>query len=326
MAQRRTGMDVASIVTSRILEKMAQGNIPWKKPWKDMSLPRNYVSDREYTGVNQFLLAAMGRSSPYWLTKNQILDIAAKEGVYEETRSYTGEVIHSQGTYPLLDNAESQIVVFWKPMEKKVEERDTDGKLRMVTKRRAILRYYTVFNLDDTIGIPKKAVEARQHDPVEEGEAFITNAIQNGLSLKHGGDRAFYNPRADYVQLPNRESFENIEDYYKVFGHEAVHWTGGEKRMNREGIRSGYFGDKVYSHEELIAEFGAAFIAAHLGIDNEESEENSAAYIQSWSQFLKDNSQAVIRASGEAQKAVAWLTYDKSNSLRSFMAADSESD
>ncbi len=65
------------------------------------------------------------------------------------------------------------------------------------------------------------------------------------------------------------------------------------------------FGSAVYSKEELAAEFGASFLCALAGIDN--TLENSAAYINGWSNSLRSDNRLVITASSQGQKAADFI-------------------
>lgn len=63
-------MNVYEIVTERILEALAKGVVPWRKPWRTET-PKNMISGRAYRGVNIFLLQSQPFESPYWLTFKQ---------------------------------------------------------------------------------------------------------------------------------------------------------------------------------------------------------------------------------------------------------------
>ena len=78
-------------------------------------------------------------------------------------------------------------------------------------------------------------------------------------------------------------------------------------RLNREGIRNGYFGTQVYSQEELIAEMGAAYLCQVAQLDTTETIQNSAAYIASWLSHLKNNPKWIVQASSKARVAVEYL-------------------
>jgi hypothetical protein len=83
-----------------------------------------------------------------------------------------------------------------------------------------------------------------------------------------------------------------------------IHFTSPKGRCDRElGKR---FGDHAYAREELVAELGAAFLCADLGITLEPRADH-AAYIASWLTCLKGDKRAIFNAASLAQKAVDWL-------------------
>ena len=82
---------------------------------------------------------------------------------------------------------------------------------------------------------------------------------------------------------------------------------GDACRLNRECLETpAPFGSDVYSREELVAEFGAAFLCAQAGIDNTLA--NSASYIAGWSKALQSDKRLVITAASQGQKAVDYIT------------------
>ena len=125
-----------------------------------------------------------------------------------------------------------------------------------------------------------------------------------GADFRHGGNQAFYSPATDHVQMPPFQAFRDGLSYYSILAHEHTHWTANAARCNRElGKR---FGDNAYAAEELIAELGAAFTCAHLGLSTEPREDH-AQYIQSWLRVLKADKRAIFTAASKAQQACDWL-------------------
>ena len=121
--------------------------------------------------------------------------------------------------------------------------------------------------------------------------------------ITYGGTCAFYRPSEDIIGLPGRERFENAEEFYSAMFHEVTHSTGHKKRLNREGIaKPNGFGTNPYAKEELVAEFGAAFLCAHCGIDRGNLE-NSAAYLRAWITKLENDSRLAVKAATLAQEA-----------------------
>src|SRR6266571_3648025 len=117
---------VYQIVTEQIIKQLESGVAPWHRPWTTQ-IPKNLVSKREYRGINVFLLASRGYGSPYWLT-------------YKQATETGGNVRRGE---------HGSKVVFWKI--DKYETEDADGQT--LAKTSAILRYYTVFNVEQCDGI-----------------------------------------------------------------------------------------------------------------------------------------------------------------------------
>lgn len=276
---------IYEMITERIVEMLERGTVPWSMPWTggpSGSAPANLDSKRAYNGINHFLLLAMGRSSSYWVTYNQ----AKKMG---------GQVRKGEKGTP---------VIFWKQIE--VEEEENGKKIK---KKIPMLRYYTVFNLEQIDGIEAPdAPEPVKNDfrPIEKAER-IFNSMPQAPEIAHNEPRAYYSPKRDTINLPKPELFRSNEEYYSAAFHEMVHSTGHESRLNRRPsteIRS--FGDREYSKEELVAEMGAAYLCAHAGIENA-TINNSAAYIDGWINVLKGSPKMAIHAAGAAQKAANFI-------------------
>ncbi|MBE6441548.1 MAG: DUF1738 domain-containing protein [Desulfovibrio desulfuricans] len=278
-----TKTDVYQIITNRIISLLEEGTIPWRKPWSygAAQRPLNLVSHRHYQGINCFLLACTPYASPYWLTYSQ----ASKIGGHVRK----GE----RGNY----------IVFWKMYEK--EDANAEGGRKLLP----VLRYYTVFNVEQCEGIDCPKVEGEpcfRHDPIEAAEQ-IALSMPNRPTIGTGGVRACYSPTADHVQVPELSRYEKPEEYYSTLFHELAHSTGHESRLNREGITSNhFFGDEVYSREELVAEMASAFLCGYCGIENA-TIANSAAYIQSWIKVLRGDKKLAVIAAAQAQKAADYI-------------------
>ncbi|WP_260287796.1 zincin-like metallopeptidase domain-containing protein [Peribacillus aracenensis] len=149
---------------------------------------------------------------------------------------------------------------------------------------------------------PKHELEKFVHDPIKEAEKVKGNYF-NVPSFNFNSGGAWYRPFEDHINVPPKEDFEDINEYYSTLFHEMIHSTGHQDRLNREGItKHNRFGSKLYSKEELVAELGASMLCGVTGIDNE-TIDNSASYIDSWLQALKNDKTLIIKASQQAQKA-----------------------
>jgi antirestriction protein ArdC len=278
---------VYEIMTDRIVSKLEAGVVPWRQPWGPIGFraPMN-VRGNHYRGLNVFLLACQGHSSPYWLT-------------FRQAKELGGHVRAGERSTP---------VVFWKWIERKPVEGESDEHKRGSV---PILRYYNVFNVEQTGGLPEKFYRTEPAAPAPEPlptcEAIVAN-YPNPPSISHAGDRAYYAPSVDGVTLPKPEAFSSAESYFATLFHELGHSTSHESRLAREGVTDAVmFGSHKYSREELVAEITSAFLCARGGIDSEPITENSAAYIASWIRALEGSPKLVVIAAAQAQKAADWI-------------------
>jgi antirestriction protein ArdC len=274
-------VNVYEIVTSKIIEQLESGVAPWQKPWKSEP-PMNLVSQKEYRGLNVFLLASQGYGSRYWLSYNQ----ASKLG---------GHV--KQG-------AKSSLVVYWNIGEEKTT-RKTDGTER--TTKPILLRYYSVFNLEQTEGIADKlgltsTARVADIDACEWIVASMPNA-----PAREQSNKAWYRPSTDTVGMPSKTAFDSVEGFYATLFHELTHSTGHASRVGREGIENlNEFGSESYSKEELVAELGASMLAGVCGISPAVIQ-NNAAYLKCWIERLKGDSKLIVSAASAAQKAADYI-------------------
>ena len=171
-----------------------------------------------------------------------------------------------------------------------------------------LLRYYSVFNIDQTEGIKAPDVEVVQNtfDPIERVEEIISNMPMK-IDIRCGGNRAYYSPSLDYIQLPQLHTFNSPEEAANTKFHECIHATGHINRLGRKSIlETSYFGSHEYSKEELVAEMGATFLCGHAGIENI-TINNSAAYIAGWLKALKNDKTLLVHAASQGQKAADYI-------------------
>ena len=286
MSPKTKGQDtIYQMVTDRIMAELEKGVVPWHRPWQTAGLPKNMVSKKEYRGINVFLLACTEFGSPYWLSFKQVKQLGGQ----------------------VKKDSKSTVVVFWKWLE--YEDKDDPTKKKKIP----LLRYYRVFNLEQTTAIdPEKIPETpdqqpKQHSPIEQAEAIIAGMPNRPRMTSADHNRAFYHPRTDSVNIPPLDRFESPEQYYSTTFHELTHSTGHEKRIGRrKTTEPRHFGDSAYSKEELCAEFGAAFLCGHSGIVQKTVGE-SAAYIANWLKALRSDKKLAVHAAAQAQKAADYI-------------------
>jgi antirestriction protein ArdC len=284
--------DLYAEVTQRIVEAIERGVRPWARPWtRDQAapgmLPRRSTGEA-YRGVNVLLLWAAAQERGYvgntWLTYKQV---QAEGG--QVRRGERGTTVVYAGK-------------FTPAGETTVDDNDSGDDVS-ARRARAYLRSYTVFNAEQVDGLPPPATPALVESP-KVGEAVRAFIGKTGATVHHGGDRAFYAPGPDVVQVPHVCQFRDAAAYLGTVAHELVHWTGHPYRLARQfGQR---FGDRAYAVEELVAELGAAFVCAGLSVSAEPREDH-AAYLAEWLAVLKADKRAVFTAAAQAQRAADYL-------------------
>jgi len=283
--------DVYTRVTNKILADLSKGELTWRQPWKAAHVAGSItkplrVKGERYRGINVLMLWATalerGYIAPIYMTFNQAQQLG-------------GHVRKGE---------HGSLVVFAKTMTK--TEQDENGE--DVEKAIPFMRGYTVFNVEQIDGLPGNFYEVIKPEHVtplerdEKCERFFTNT---GADIRHGGNRAFYRIDDDFIKLPELQNFVDTEKYYATAAHEMCHWTRHPKRLDRDLGRKRW-GDEGYAMEELVAEIGAAFLCADLGITPETIEDHSA-YVASWLQVLKEDKRAIFTAASHAQKAADHL-------------------
>ena len=280
---QRGRRDAYQAITDRIIAALERGTVPWRAPWRTHG-HRNALSGRPYRGINLLVLA-----------------LTALEGGFDDPRWLTYRQAVSRGGHVRRGEHGSQVVL-WKWVER---EDPADGE---PAERYPLLRLFTVFNVAQCDGLklpPADGVEA--FDPLERAEAIVAG-YRDGPQVFHDADCAYYLPSRDEVHLPPREAFESAEALMGTEFHELSHSTGHHSRLARPAFEAGVapFGSESYSREELVAEFGAAFLCHEAGIDPSRLEQ-SAAYIASWLRALRDDRRLAVVAAAQGQRATDYI-------------------
>ena len=279
--------DIHQSITNTIIAAIERGAAEFRLPWRQSAgnamCPVNVGSGKRYRGVNIVTLWAIsdqhGYSSGRWGTYRQWAEAGAQVRKGEKAAH----------------------VVFYKEIAVTDEEDRRESRL--------IARASPIFAAEQVDGYaPNSNTPTPSMTPIEQAETFIE---KTGATIQHGGDRAFYRPATDEIVLPIREAFVGTptispaEAYYATAFHELTHWSGHERRCNRQLSRR--FGDAAYAAEELVAELGAAFLCADVGVSAEPRADH-AAYLGHWLKLLKADKRAIFTAASKASEAVAYLT------------------
>lgn len=284
--------DVYSRVTDQIVKVLEQGiteqwDIPWRAVDTAFRYPTNVFTGRRYRGVNVIALWAESQLHGY------------PEAVWGTFKQWA-ELGHCVGK-----GQKAATGVFWKPIDHSEREgaHDADGDGETDRNKHWIARAFPLFNAAQIAGYepPPEPPLPPEHERIAHAEAFFGGL---GADIRHGGNRAFYRTTTDHIQMPLFMAFPDPLEYYSTLGHEVTHWTGHPSRVARD--LTGRFGSESYAAEELIAELGAAFIAADLGLSPDPREEN-AIYIHQWLKILKSDNRAIFTAASHAQRAADYM-------------------
>lgn len=280
--------DIYQMVTDNIISALEKGIVPWTKPWHQSGLPMNLTTKKPYRGINPFLLGLQPFSSPYWLTFNQLKKLKNAK---------------------LLKGSKATPIVFWNFVKSKEVDENTGMR-----KRFALLKYFNVFNIEQTTGITVPETKSLDFQPIADCEN-ITDKMADIPEIIFGGNRAFYDCQNDKIGLPNKKQFKSSAQFYSTKFHELIHSTGHTSRLNRKELmelNDIFFAGDDYSKEELVAEIGASFLTALTGI-GEKVIDNQTSYINGWLKELRNDKRLIVSASGKAQTAVDYIIGAKVN-------------
>jgi antirestriction protein ArdC len=279
--------DVYARVTAQIINAIEQGVSNWRMPWHTSGRfafsPINVTSKKPYRGINTVCLWAAAEAKGYE---------RGEWGTYQQWQDRGAQVRKGE---------KATTVVFWKFANGSAET-DDDETPKSGSSRLLFTRGYSVFNAAQVDGYTANVeLDRPVIERIEQADAFFRSV---GATVRHGGNQAYYSPVSDHIQMPPFQAFRDGVSYYATLAHEHTHWTAKAGRCDRElGKR---FGDNAYAAEELIAELGAAFTCAQLGLSTEPREDH-AQYIQSWLRVLKADKRAIFTAASKAQQAADWM-------------------
>ncbi len=277
-------INVYELVTNRIIEQLENNIVPWEKPWGGtLDGAFNRVSKKPYSILNQMLLKYGGEYASF-----------------KQWKDLGGHIRKGE---------KSEIVVFWKMYPIKEKQDDETEIIKTIP----LLKYINVFHISQVDGVePLKQKVTHDIEPIDKAEKILNDYWnRENITIEHvKGDKAFYSPMFDKIQLPLFEQFKQSEEYYSTAFHESVHSTMKTSRCNRQEDRKGKvvsFGSEEYSKEELVAEVGSAQLMNIVGIETTKSFRNSTAYIQSWLKVLRNDNKFIVSASSKAEKAVNYI-------------------
>jgi len=191
-------------------------------------------------------------------------------------------------------------IFFFKPLSVDDKDSDEEGAKKTIF----LFKSYNVFNIEQTdIEIEEvEVIEPTENEVIENAKEFFDNIDYLDI-VKHS--QPHYSTSTDTIGMPSINDFVNAENYYSTLGHEYIHSTGIETRLNRDNFNSRKKSD--YAFEELVAEIGSIFVMARLGLNAEPIQDNSAAYLKSWLKSLENDKKMLWKAASQAHKAFNFL-------------------
>ena len=271
-------------VTNRVVAALQSGSVPfWRKTWttsKNSGLPSSAVSGKPYRGINTILLSLLGHESKWFST-------------YAGWKSLGGQVrLGERGVKAIL----------YKPVTKINDQGEEE-----VT-RFGFMKTFSLFHVSQIDGDLSRF---RDSDKPNSEPTFVdfapAEAVFNatGADVRFGGDRAYFSPCQDYIQMPPKTSFSkgSSQEFYSLLAHEFIHWSGHESRLNRLN-KFARFGNQAYAMEELTAELGAAFLANEIGLPHSDDLSNVTAYLSSWLNVLQRDHTAIFSVAAASSVAV----------------------
>jgi antirestriction protein ArdC len=292
MSEKPMEGDIYTQVTTRIIESLEAGVRPWMTPWNAehaagrITRPLRH-NGQPYSGINALVLwmeaDTRGYTAPIWMTFRQ----ARALGGHVRKGEKGARVIHANS------------------MTKTEADPETGEKAERTI---SFQKVYTVFNVEQIDGLPARYYAKAVGPTLDPGEriahveAFIA---ATGAEIRHGGNAAYYTAVGDRIQMPPFAFFRDRESYYGTLLHETVHWTKSPERLDRDFGRKRW-GDEGYAMEELVAEIGAAYLSADLGITPDIWDDH-ASYIASWLKVLREDKRAIFSAASHARAAATYL-------------------
>ncbi len=263
-----------------------------RQKWDARTIPDycyNFITGKAYRGGNQWSLAIAVEELE---ERGVIANGDLRFGTYKQATSVGAQVRKGEKGF---------LLMAWKEIEDKRPE--TDGREREDEERKRLISIpFTVFHASQMDGLPPvRITEPRRLDErLSEAQKIMDDLA---VPISHGGDRAYYSPSGDRIQMPERLAFGSDGDYMSVLLHEGAHSTGHPSRLNRTfGER---FGDANYALEELRAEMFSFEACRRCGVPFDPRDH--VAYVNHWIEALEKDPKEIMRAAADVEKILAYM-------------------
>ncbi len=301
---------IASELSERIYEHISSNkSIPWRQTW--CSKTSNPCTDTKYKGINYFL--TMMHMERHKLQVPQFL-------TYRQVKNLWGSVKQWETSVP---------IIFYKSFIRTGKEMDIDQRNEIVSDNALqvmghrtttkdlvpsyFLRTYNVYWLEQTtLPVESYAPSLEGSKPSVDHEHLL-KIIQDycdreKIEVTYAGVRAYYQPSKDSIQIPRRENFERVEDFYFTLCHELAHSTGHRDRLARfktsEEMETNR--KELYAFEEIVADICSCLLLQQAGLTPDLP--NSASYIEGFLRYWSDKKSQLYMACRKAQKAADYIS------------------
>jgi antirestriction protein ArdC len=283
-------------LSDQFVARIGEGLIPWRRPWIGRVPLQNGVSGHQYQGLNIFQLTLASIQNdfrqPYWLTWNQVHKLGGEISP-EHKRNGTMFVFYK-------DHSIKETV--------QVEDPET-GELveQEVEKRVPLLRYGTLYNIAQckdirlsdlpAYGAAEPTQPANDEDLAQLAVDFLTQSPEvPEIAFSDEATEAHYDARADKLVTPPHIKLETDEDFAFGLFKAAVSTVSPTNRP--------IFQDRALDHEhqEIVREIGAGLLCGKLGIRPPQTVDEET--VRRWVSALNREPRLLVRAAGQAQKAV----------------------
>jgi len=196
-------------ITSRIVAELEAGRVPWVQPWgaaaAGLGLPKNAATSRRYWGINILILwggvIERGFSAQHWLTFRQAVALGGN-----------------------VRKGEKGTTVFYADRFIPKDEIARAAKMGDDPHAVLFLKRFTVFNVAQCDNLPASAFAGAPPLPEREVIPLAESLIAaTGADFRIGGDRAYYKPADDFIQVPPQPAYFHQIDYYRTCFHELGH-------------------------------------------------------------------------------------------------------
>lgn len=279
-------MDIRQQITDDIIKALEAGVPPWRQGWSSGLLAFNASSGQTYKGINQLLLGMQPHADPRWLT-------------YKQAQHMGLQVRRGERGVRVIKLVE---------VERTRAKQAAGGEGEVLSEENGkalVLKSYTVFNAAQIEGMAPMPARECDVKPAEAVEAIVWGLQDDGMKLNFGHYQPAYDLRRDEIRMPIAKDFNSLEIFHGTILHECGHASGHMTRLGRPHMHA-RFGSVEYSREELRVELASAFMQGLIGLPP--AIEESASYIASWLEVLRNDKNEIFKAAADAQRICDYLS------------------